>query len=66
MLKKLKKLVLEIKDHPEYGSGKPEILKHDLAGIYSRRITKSHRLVYSINTDTKTVFILSVHSNYSP
>jgi len=63
-LKKIKKLLNELMEHPMTGSGQPEILKHDLAGFYSRRINKKHRLVYSINEQIVTVYVLSVWSHY--
>ncbi|MFT6216181.1 MAG: toxin YoeB [Roseivirga sp.] len=51
-------------EHPTKGTGKPEMLKHDLAGLYSRRINKKHRLVYSINEQVVTVYVLSAWSHY--
>jgi toxin YoeB len=38
----------EIERDPFQGLGKPEPLKHDLAGFWSRRITDEHRLVYAV------------------
>ena len=43
---KIKDLLNEIKKTPFQGTGKPEPLKHDLKGFWSRRITGEHRLVY--------------------
>jgi len=63
-LKKIKKLLIELMEHPETGSGQPEILKYDLEGLYSRRINKKHRLVYDIKDEIVTVIILSAHSHY--
>jgi toxin YoeB len=45
------RLIKEIERDPFQGIGKPEPLKHDLAGFWSRRITDEHRLVYSIDKD---------------
>lgn len=45
---KLWELILDIFDHPFDGKGKPEPLKGDLKGWWSRRITDKHRLVYRI------------------
>ena len=45
---KLKKLIKECARTPFEGSGKPEALKHDYAGYWSRRITDEHRLVYRV------------------
>jgi len=41
-------LINEIERDPFQGLGKPEPLKHDLAGFWSRRITDEHRLVYAV------------------
>ena len=50
--------------HPITGTGQPEMLKHNLQGLYSRRINKKHRLVYSIKEEIVTVYVLSAHSHY--
>lgn len=62
VLKKLKVLLEELSEHPFEGTGKPEQLKYDLSGCWSRRINQEHRLVYEI-TDT-AVFILSAKGHY--
>ena len=46
--KRILKLIKEIEREPFEGIGKPEPLKHDLAGFWSRRITDEHRLVYTV------------------
>ncbi|HQG71895.1 MAG TPA: Txe/YoeB family addiction module toxin [Tenuifilum sp.] len=48
MLKKINELIKEIQKHPYEGIGKPEPLKYDLAGLWSRRIDREHRLVYQV------------------
>ena len=63
-LKKIKRLLNELMEHPTTGTGKPEKLKEDLAGLYSRRINKTHRLVYKINDEIVTVIVLSAYSHY--
>lgn len=45
-LKKINALLKEITRHPFEGTGEPEALKHHLAGYWSRRIDREHRLVY--------------------
>lgn len=62
ILKKLLVLLKEPEEHPFTGIGKPEALKHNLSGMWSRRINKEHRLVYQVEEDT--VFILSVKGHY--
>lgn len=64
VVRKINILLQELKEHPEVGTGQPEKLKHSLTGLYSRRINKKHRLVYSIDETVVTVFILSAHSHY--
>jgi toxin YoeB len=64
VLKKIKKLLQELMENPTKGTGQPEKLKHGLAGLYARRINKKHRLVYSINENIVTVYILSAWSHY--
>ena len=50
-------LIKDIKRSPFLGLGKPEPLKHELSGYWSRRINDEHRLVYKV-TDT-TIIIAS-------
>ncbi len=64
VLVKIEKLLKELMEHPAAGTGQPEVLKHKLAGLYSRRINKKHRLVYSINEEAATVHVLSARAHY--
>ena len=50
-LKKVKELIKEILRHPFEGIGKPEALKNNLSGYWSRRITDEHRIVYYLKDD---------------
>ena len=61
--KKLVKLLAELIEHPKTGTGKPKLLRHQ-DGIYSRRITDKHRLVYSINESEITVLVISASGHY--
>jgi toxin YoeB len=45
-------VIKEIEREPFTGKGKPEPLKHQLSGFWSRRIDAQHRLVYSFEADT--------------
>ena len=56
LVKKIFSLIADIQKHPFGGIGKPEALKHDFAGSWSRRITDEHRLVYDV-TDEKIMII---------
>jgi toxin YoeB len=62
IIKKIAQLIDDIKIHPYSGLGKPEPLKHNLSGTWSRRITKEHRLVYELDDDS--ILILSVKGHY--
>ncbi|MCK4920037.1 MAG: Txe/YoeB family addiction module toxin [Bacteroidales bacterium] len=48
MLRKINELIKDIQRTPFTGKGKPEPLKYDLSGLWSRRIDLEHRLVYSV------------------
>ena len=52
ILKRINQLIREIQREPFTGIGKPEPLKHQLAGFWSRRIDNCRRLVYSVEGDT--------------
>ncbi|MBN2742767.1 toxin YoeB [Breznakibacter xylanolyticus] len=64
VLKKIAKLLNEIKENPIEGTGRLELMKYGLAGKYSRRINDKHRLVYSIDEDALTVHVLSLWGHY--
>jgi toxin YoeB len=51
MVERIHKLIQEIQRDPFGGIGKPEPLKHALAGFWSRRITDEHRIVYKVEGD---------------
>ena len=59
------KLISELHDHPMTGTGKPEQLRGDRAGQWSRRITKKHRLIYEIHETEIVVLILSSYGHYN-
>ncbi len=48
MLKRINQLIKDIQRTPYQGIGNPEPLKYDLAGFWSRRIDREHRLVYQV------------------
>ena len=61
---KLSRLLEEIREHPRTGTGQVEQLKGYDGSIYSRRITKEHRLVYRIYEDVVEVLVLSAFGHY--
>jgi toxin YoeB len=68
LYKKILSLIDDIKRNPYDGLGKPEPLKHDLSGCWSRRINEEHRLVYEIiENETErenTLVIISCKKHY--
>ncbi|QOW11974.1 Txe/YoeB family addiction module toxin [Kaistella flava (ex Peng et al. 2021)] len=52
----------ELTLHPYTGTGKPEALKHNLSGLWSRRINKEHRLIYEVKNEV--ILILSAYGHY--
>jgi toxin YoeB len=61
IVKRIRELLKDIGRHPEEGIGKPERLRFQLTGCWSRRITKEHRLVYKVDKDTMTVISCRYH-----
>jgi toxin YoeB len=55
------KLIKEVQRDPFNGTGKPEPLKHELAGCWSRRIDQEHRLVYEVTKDTIKILACRYH-----
>lgn len=56
------RLIKDIERQPFEGLGKPEPLRHDLTGFWSRRITDEHRLVYAV--DQERVLIAQARYHY--
>jgi toxin YoeB len=61
LLKKINRLIKEIQRTPFEGIGKPEALKHEFSGYWSRRINSEHRLVYKITDDTTIIIQCRYH-----
>ena len=60
-LKKINSLIKDIKRDPFMGIGKPEPLKYELAGCWSRRITDEHRLVYMVEEESVSIVSCRYH-----
>ena len=65
IMERISALLKDIMEHPYTGIGKPEPLKYDLAGKWSRRINAEHRLIYSVNENIITVYVFSMRNHYS-
>ncbi|MEO1590872.1 MAG: Txe/YoeB family addiction module toxin [Cyanobacteria bacterium J06632_22] len=59
--KKIVELIRDIDRSPFQGLGKPEPLKHELQGYWSRRITQEHRLVYKVSDDAIIIIACKYH-----
>ncbi|WP_395053145.1 Txe/YoeB family addiction module toxin [Flavobacterium sp.] len=64
-IKKIKKILLELTENPFIGEGQPEELKYEYVGYWSRRINLKDRLIYNVNEDVVTVYVVSAMGNYS-
>ncbi len=63
-LKKIMKLLEELEEHPKIGTGKPEQLRHNRTGEWSRRISRNHRVIYKIEDDLVQVLLISAYGHY--
>jgi len=61
ILKRINELIRDVSRNPHQGIGKPEPLKHNYAGYWSRRTTDEHRLVYKVEGSTVKVVQLRYH-----
>jgi toxin YoeB len=60
-LKRINKLIIDVKRSPVEGIGKPEPLKENLSGFWSRRIDDTNRLVYAVDGQSITVISCRYH-----
>ena len=64
IMKRISRLLEDIVARPFTGIGKPEPLKGNLSGKWSRRITEEHRLVYSVSNNMIYVYVFSMRYHY--
>ena len=64
IMKRITALLKDIEKHPYSGLGKPEPLKGNFQGKWSRRITDEHRMVYSISNGRIYVYVFSLKGHY--
>jgi toxin YoeB len=57
-------LFYELIEHPYTSTGKPELLKYVLSGLWSRRINGEHRLIYEVNEENQIILVLSARGHY--
>lgn len=61
--KKLVKILVEMqRENPWEGTGKPELLKGDFAGLWSRRLTEKDRIIYRF--DDKMIYLFAIGGHY--
>ena len=65
IMERITTLLKDIALHPYIGIGKPEPLRYELSGYWSRRINSEHRIIYTVNDDTVVVYVLSMRHHYT-
>lgn len=63
--KKLNALLNELREHPYTGTGKPEALRGNWSGYWSRRINKKDRLIYTVEEDKVIVTVVQAKEHYN-
>ncbi|MEO5912453.1 MAG: Txe/YoeB family addiction module toxin [Pelobium sp.] len=63
-IKRIEIIFNELAETPQLGIGKPELLKYKYAGLWSRRINQRDRLIYKIEENIITVFVISAKGHY--
>lgn len=64
-LKKIQAIFRDLENHPFEGIGNPEPLKYSLSGLWSRRINQKDRLIYEVNDNTISVYVISAMGHYN-
>lgn len=65
LIKRIERIFDELSLHPYQGIGKPEALKHNLSGYWSRRIDDKNRIVYQVDNENIIVIIIAAKGHYS-
>ena len=64
VMNKITALINDIALHPYTGIGKPEKLRYELSGKWSRRINEEHRIVYVVDETKNKIYILALRYHY--
>ncbi|HMR86891.1 MAG TPA: Txe/YoeB family addiction module toxin [Saprospiraceae bacterium] len=63
-IKKNEKILLELTENPFFGVGKPEELKYNFKGYWSRRINQKDRIIYRVEEEIVTVYIVTAMGHF--
>jgi toxin YoeB len=63
-IKKIERILVELSETPYTGIGNPEPLKYELTGFWPRKINQKDRLIYKVEEDIVTVFVISAMGHY--
>ncbi len=63
-IQKVETIFHELEEHPKTGTGKPEQLRYELSGFWSRRLNHKDRIIYEIDEGKNVVTVLSVLGHY--
>ena len=61
----INKILEDLLENPYEGYGNPEALKYEYSGYWSRKINQKDRLIYRVDEDIVTVFVISAMGHYS-
>lgn len=64
VIKKIEKILLELTETPHFGEGQPEQLKYNYSGYWSRRLNQKDRIIYKVEEDIVTVYVVSAIGHY--
>lgn len=64
-IKKIEKILIELTETPYTGVGNPEPLKYELTGFWSRKVNQKDRLIYRVEKDIVSVFVISAMGHYN-
>ena len=64
-IKKIEKILIELTEAPYSGIGNPEPLRYELSGFWSRKVNQKDRMIYIVDEDIVTVFVISAMGHYN-
>lgn len=65
VVNRIERIFDELAEHPQTGIGKPEQLKHQFSGLWSRKLDEKNRIVYDIRESEIAVYIVSARGHYA-